>query len=242
MSKRVKFFLGHLSVSLLVALFAIGMVFFAWYPTPLAAALGVTSLFLILFFVDVVIGPLCSLLLYKEGKKGLKFDLSIIILVQICAFGYGFYTIAQGRPAWIVLDALAFHIVKSSDIDPTYLAQAKPEFQQPSWFKPQFAALNVEQNVSQKNLLDKIPQGSTALNHPMYYMDVSAAKSRMQLYAAPLARLERYNDKKRVEHIAQQYPEANGWFGLVADQQDLVVLINKEQGKVIKIVDLRPWN
>ena len=42
--------------------------------------------------------------------------------------------------------------------------------------------------------------------------------------------------------LKKKYPEANGWFPLKASVEDMVVLINKEQGKVIAIVDLRPWN
>lgn len=45
MSKRLKFFLSHLSLSFLIALLAIGLVFFIWYPSPLATAVGVTHIF-----------------------------------------------------------------------------------------------------------------------------------------------------------------------------------------------------
>ena len=51
-----------------------------------------------LLAIDVIVGPLLSLLVYKEGKKTLKMDLSIIVLVQILAMSYGVYVIAQSRP------------------------------------------------------------------------------------------------------------------------------------------------
>lgn len=70
-----------------------------------------------LILIDVVIGPLLGWLVYKEGKKTLKFDLSFVIILQVCAFSYGFYTIAQGRPAWIVYDSSSFIVVKNSDIN-----------------------------------------------------------------------------------------------------------------------------
>lgn len=72
MSKRLKFFLGHLSISLLVALLVIGLMFFVWYPSPLATAVGVTHIFLMLLAIDVVIGPILGVLIYKEGKKVLS--------------------------------------------------------------------------------------------------------------------------------------------------------------------------
>ena len=62
MSKRIKFFLGHLAISIVVAIIIIGLVFFVWYPAPLAKAIGVTHIFLMLIAIDVIIGLLLTLL------------------------------------------------------------------------------------------------------------------------------------------------------------------------------------
>ena len=78
MSKRLKFFLSHLFISFLIALLVIGLVFFVWYPSPLAIAVGVMHIFLMLLAIDVIVGPVLGLLVYKKGKKTLKFDLSVI--------------------------------------------------------------------------------------------------------------------------------------------------------------------
>ena len=72
MSKRLKFFLSHLFISLIIALLVIGLVFFVWYPSPLAQAVGVIYIFLMLLAIDVVIGPILGILVYKQGKKTLK--------------------------------------------------------------------------------------------------------------------------------------------------------------------------
>jgi len=72
MSKRLKFSLSHLLLSFLIALLVIGLVFFIWYPSPLATAVGVTHIFLMLLVIDVILGPLLGLLVYKEGKKNTK--------------------------------------------------------------------------------------------------------------------------------------------------------------------------
>ena len=85
MSKRLKFFLSHLVLSCLLALVVVGLVFFIWYPAPLAKAVGVTQIFLMMLMIDVIIGPVLGLLVYKDGKKTLKLDLSVIILIQIAA-------------------------------------------------------------------------------------------------------------------------------------------------------------
>ena len=140
MSKRLKFLLSHLFISCLIALFVIGLVFFIWYPSPLATAVGVTDLFLMLLVIDVILGPLLGLLVYKEGKKTLKFDLSVIILIQIAALCYGVFSIEQGRPAWLVYNVDRFELVRKNELVDTNIQQAQAQFQQPSWFKPQYVA------------------------------------------------------------------------------------------------------
>ncbi len=42
--------------------------------------------------------------------------------------------------------------------------------------------------------------------------------------------------------ILAKYPQATGYIPLKANAVDMTVLVNKETGVVIKIVDLRPWN
>jgi hypothetical protein len=102
MTPRIKFFLVHIITSVIIAFLLTLLVFFIWYPSPFATAVGVTHIFLMLLVIDVILGPLLGLLVYKEGKKTLKFDLSVIILIQIAALCYGVFSIEQGRPAWLV--------------------------------------------------------------------------------------------------------------------------------------------
>ena len=125
MSKRLKFFLYHSAISVVIALAVIGLVFLNWYPFPLAKALGVTNIFLMLIIIDVILGPFLAWLVYKEGKKTLKMDLSIIIFIQIAALMYGVYSIAEARPVWIVFNDKAFEFVASSgNEEPEDLAAA----------------------------------------------------------------------------------------------------------------------
>ena len=244
MSKRVRFFSIHFLCSVLIILIASAIIFGLWYPEPLAKALGVTPLFLMLILIDIVIGPLFGWLVYKEGKKTLKFDLSVVIVLQICAFSYGFYAIAQGRPAWIVFDSLNFTVVKNSDIETKNIDQAKAEFQQSSWFKPAFVTTQFSSVSPQKTLLNSAtkPQSNLYIHYPVYYTNIASAKMSIPLSALPLSLLEKYNDKNIVDKMTGKNPQADAWIALSAPVQDMVVLIDKEKGEVIKIVDLRPWH
>ena len=151
MSKRLKFFFSHLSISFLIALLVIGLVFFVWYPAPLAKAVGVTNIFLMMLAIDVIVGPILGWLVYQEGKKTLKFDLSVIILIQIAALCYGVFSIEQGRPAWLVYNVDRFELVRKNELVDTNIQQAQPQFQKPSWFKSQYVATEFAKDIQQRN-------------------------------------------------------------------------------------------
>lgn len=243
MTKRFKFFLNHLFISFLIALLVIVLVFFIWYPSPLAIAVGVTYIFLMLLVIDVILGPLLGLLVYKEGKKTLKFDLSVIILIQIAALCYGVFSIEQGRPAWLVYNVDRFELVRKNELVDSNIQQAQSEFQKPSWFKPQYVATEFAKDTQQRNdeMFAEVFSGISIAQRPERYVELTQAKTQIQQRALPLVELQQYNPKTDVEKTLAKYPKANAWLPLKANAVDMVVLVNKESASIIKIVDLRPW-
>lgn len=243
MTKRIHFFIKHLTLSFIVALVLLGLIFYCWYPTPLAKAVGVTHIILMLFAIDIIIGPLLGLLVYKEHKKTLKFDLSVIILIQISALMYGVYSLEQGRPAWLVYNVDRFELVRKNELVDTNIQQAQPQFQQPSWFKPQYVATEFAKDTQQRNdeMFAEVLGGISIAQRPERYVELTQAKNQIQQRALPLKELEQYNPKTEVKKTLAKYPKANAWLPLKANAIDMVVLVNKESASIIKIVDLRPW-
>lgn len=243
MSKRLNFFLGHLAISFFIALIVVGIVFFIWYPSPLAKAVGVTHIFLMMLAIDVIIGPLLGLLVYKEGKKSLKMDLGIIILIQIIALGYGVYSIAQGRPAWLAYNVDRFELVRNNEILTEQITQARPQYQQPSWLKPQFVGVEFakDKNIRGDEMFAEVLGGISIAQKPERYVPLDKVKNQIQQRAQNLNVLIQFNDKALVEKILSNYPQATAFVPLKANAVDMTVLINKEKGEVVKIVDLRPW-
>lgn len=228
-SKRVRFFLSHLLISFIIGMITLSIIFFVWYPFPLAKALGVVPIVLMLFVIDVIVGPFFGLLIYKEGKKTLKMDLAIIISLQICAFLFGFYSIAKARPAWIVYDNSLFTLVKNNDINTMNIRRAEPQFRQPSWAGYHYVQLK-------KQVVGNNPPVSVT-RQPDYYQAFDITK----VEGLPYRVLERYNSKQNVDVLVQQYPQADSWLPLATPNTNLVVLFDNKSKKIIKIVDLRPW-
>ena len=243
-SKRIRFFLSHLGISIFIVLAVIGLVFGVWYPQPLATAVGVTQIFLMLILIDIIVGPLLGLLVYREGKKSLKFDLSIVILLQISALVYGLYNLEQGRPAWLVYNVDRFELVRKNELVDINIQQAQPQFQQPSWFKPQYVSTEFAKDTQQRNneMFAEIFDGISVAQRPERYVELTQAKTQIQQRALPLKELEQYNSKTEVKKTLAKYPNADAWLPLKANAIDMVVLINKDTAEIIKIVDLRPWD
>ena len=243
MSKRLKFFMGHILVSLGAALGVVALVYGLWYPSPLSKAVGVTHIFLMLLAIDVILGPILGFVIYKEAKKTLKFDLSVIILIQIVALVFGVYNIAQARPAWVVFNTDRFELIRNNDL---VLSEPAPqdEFVQVSWVGPQWAAVKVANDVQQKNedLFAEALGGLSIAQRPERYIDIDEEKATLRKRALPLSSLYQYNDKQQVNTVLTKYPQANHWLPMKALSIDMVVLINKEKAEIIKIVDLRPWD
>ena len=243
MSKRLKFFLSHLSLSFLTALLVVGVVFFIWYPAPLATAVGVTHIFLMLLAIDVIIGPVLGFIVYKEGKKTLKMDLGVIVLLQLSALAYGVFNIAEGRPVWLAYNVDRFELVRKNELVDTNIQQAQPQFQKPSWFKPQYVATKFAKDTQQRNdeMFAEVFSGISIAQKPERYVPLDKVKKQIQQRAQNLELLKQFNDQQSVQKILAKYPQANSFVPLKANAVDMTVLINKEKGEVVKIVDLRPW-
>ncbi len=96
--------LTHLAISVVIFLIVLAITIFIWYPTFYFFASDTKIPLLTMTFVDIGLGPLLTFVVYKEGKKLLKLDLSIIIIMQILALIWGTWVLHSQRPVLIVHD------------------------------------------------------------------------------------------------------------------------------------------
>lgn len=243
LDKQYNFFIVHLLFSCLIACVALIFIFNTWYLSPLYKATGVIAIILMMFLIDVIVGPLLGLIVYKEGKKTLKFDLGVIIIIQIAALCYGIYSIQQGRPVWIAYNMDRFELIRKNEIIDQYIESALPEFQKVSFFKPQYVAIEFSKDKLQRenDIFAEALGGISIAQKPEYYVDFTQALPQIKKRAKSLNELEQFNDHELVRKILVKYPQATGYVPLKANAVDMTVLVNKETGEVVKIVDLRPW-
>lgn len=243
--EKTKAFLIHLIISMIVALVSMAVVYLVWNPYPLYKATGITKIFLLMLGIDLTLGPLLTFIVFKKGKKTLRFDLAVIGILQLSALIYGLYHVYEGRPVWIAYNVDRFDLVRVNEIDNRQIAKAKLEYQEPSNFKPQYvAAIVPKDNLKLKNqiLFDEIGSGIAPSQRPELYQPIEKAYMLLVNRARPLSELDNYNEPKLVKQILIKYPQADSFVPLKANAVDMTVLIDKKNGgKVVKIVDLHPW-
>lgn len=240
---RIKAFVTHLFVSCTVAAISAATVFLFWHPSPLAKAVGVTHIFLLMLAIDAILGPLLTLLVAKEGKKSLKFDLSIIVLVQLTALFYGLYSIALNRPVYLAFDRIRFELVQAGDVPKESLKRAAAPYRKLGWSYPQWVAVRPAENDEENNrrTFVELQQGVAPSMQPDLYVSLETQWPQILKKSKPLAMLMEMNSPLAVQAILEKYPQADCWLPLKAYEVDMVVLLNSRERKIIKIVDLRAW-
>ena len=130
----------HLGISAIVAALVMGVLFLVWYPSTYFAAMGGEQLVYLLVGCDVVLGPLITLIIYKAGKKGLKFDLAFIGMLQAAALTYGVTVAAAARPVYTAFVVDRFEVAAANEIDPDELTKVtNPEYKTLPWTGPKYA-------------------------------------------------------------------------------------------------------
>lgn len=116
----------HLLLSALAGLLAAGLVFGLWYPGAYREMAGGRGLFLLITSVDVVLGPLLTLVAFnlKKPRSELRRDLAIIAVLQLSALVYGLHTTYAARPVALVYEVDRFRVVADVDVRKPELAGA----------------------------------------------------------------------------------------------------------------------
>lgn len=116
----------HLLVSAAVAALSAGLVFGFWYPAPFRSLLEVGAIFLLVLTVDVVCGPLLTLILCTPSKSVRErlLDFVIIGAIQLTALGYGLHSVWVARPVVMAFESDRIIVVTANEIDAEQLGNA----------------------------------------------------------------------------------------------------------------------
>ena len=248
MPPRLRAALIHLTLSATVAAAVFLPIYFFWYPDVLFESAGGRDLFLLIVGVDVALGPLITLIIFKPGKKGLLFDLVVIGMVQAAALTYGVYVLFESRPVHIAFVIDRFEIVRANGFPPGELDKARAKgYDKLSWTGPTLVGVKMPTDPDEQfKLMISGFAGVDAQYYPRYYVPYADVRGDVAKQARALETLRKRNPQRAGE-IAQVLAAIGRKEGdvkfvpLRAGKNDLAVFVDAKSGEILKITSLFPW-
>ncbi len=165
---------AHFSFSVLVALIAAALVFGLWFPGSYRDMAGGTELFLLIVIVDIVCGPLLTLVLFnpQKSKRELFFDLGLVALVQMAALLYGLWTLWDVRPLYLPHEFDRFKVVSLNDLRGADTSKLPEELASGFFKGPQVVALRQPKDTEERNavLFAALSGGADYGERPDFYL------------------------------------------------------------------------
>jgi hypothetical protein len=238
----------HLSISVLIGLVVGALLLFVWYPPPYFHAAGADVLMLLLMGVDVVVGPLLTLIVFKSGKRGLKLDLTVIAIIQLVALVYGLHVVLQSRPVFLVAVVDRLNLVSANELDPKDVAEAPdPAWRSLSWTGPHMVGVQLPEGEARNKLVFQSMGGGKDVDKmPKYYVDYAKAAPQLLQHAKPLDALKPADEGERkalADAIAKtgRKPDTLLWVPVVAREHSIVMLLDRAAGTPLGAVAVNPW-
>ena len=109
----------HFLFSLSVFTLFVGILLLFWYPNPYFSASGGWQGLRLVAVVDLVLGPLITLVIFNPSKsrRELSIDIGVVLLIQILALLWGVKAVYEQRPVAVVFLDTSFYTVPAAAIN-----------------------------------------------------------------------------------------------------------------------------
>jgi len=184
----------HLGASATVAALTALLVFGLWFPYPYRELAGGRELFLLILGVDVVCGPLLTLVVFdpRKHRQELVRDISLVALIQVAALAYGLHTVVQARPVLLAFEADRFRVVTVAEIDPSKLEQAPKGLRTLGFTGPRVIGVQIPKPTDSDFMsnLDTAMAGLEVTFRPAFWRAYDEQRATVRQKAKPLSMLK----------------------------------------------------
>ena len=227
---RFKAFAIHLAISFVIFLILLYFILVQWYPEPLFSNDGGWVVIRIIAGVDLVLGPLLTLIIFKPGKPGLKFDLAMIALVQFLALSWGVWNSYNERPAAIIYSVDFFTPVPAYQLKELGITSTELNKFGSDW--PILIYSDIPKNKEQEAFIEAYKTGTAVYLLSKYYKKFNKEYSK-----------ELLSDSMNLEKYVENKPKLKKLFleslQLTANRKNISYLaLHSREGWVTAIFDL----
>lgn len=240
---------GHLLLSVAIGATVLTTMILVWYPPPFFEAAGGFGLVLLLFGVDVTLGPLLTTAVYNpaKGLGKLKFDLVVIGVLQLAALAYGIHVMYSARPAYLVFAVDRFDLVMANTLPATELAKAPPPWNRVPVGRPPTVGARVPDDPQLKEESLFLALGGVDLTQqPRFFVPYAEIASDAARKGREIAELKRGNPDRTeaIDAIVRASGRAESglrYLAARAPSRDFAVIIDATDGAIIDMTIARPW-
>lgn len=182
----------HLLISAAIASMAALLVFAVWYPFPYRSISGGRELFFLVTGVDVVLGPLLTLVIFdrRKPRQELVRDLAVVALIQLAALGYGLWTVAMARPVHMVFEIDRLRVVHALDIPDDVTPSDDTALVTRPWSGPTLLAVRPFRDAAEEGSYTFKALGGVAIGaQPALWQPYAQARERVLAAARPIEEL-----------------------------------------------------
>jgi hypothetical protein len=245
-SKRRAFF-SHLALSATVVGLVCGAIFLFWYPAPYFTVKGTWNALRVLVGVDLILGPLLTLILFRPGKPGLALDMTMIALIQVSALLYGATVIYTERPYYAVFAIDRFEVLAKRDV--AAAAIAGTAFTDKPLVGPilAFARLPSEPEAIQRLIQETLFEGKPDIDRrPELWRPFDEERAAVLARARPLSELAAQQPAQReaIDSLSESLgedPDSLAYVPVIGTAGPLTMVIDGETARPIAALSIDPW-
>jgi len=239
--------LTHLWPTLLILAVIAVVILLNWYPFPFWE-FGESGKFAILLILAAgAIGPVLTWVVYKKGKRGLVFDLWVIVFVQLAAIAWGLLALYQSRPYFMVYTLDRFEVLSQRDVDISWISD--PKFLSKPFSGPilLYANMPADPIANQKLLREIMFEGKPDIQFRPEFWSLYADRQQLALAKSrPLddLRKARPDSISAIDKLVKKHGGDIDQLRFVpALQKDgqFTTILNAQSGEVVGTLMIDPW-
>jgi hypothetical protein len=165
-------FAVHFLVTVITSGLCAICVYGLWYPGAFAQMVGGANIFRLIIITEFCLGPVLSFVIYnsKKTRKHLVADYCVVGLFQLSALAYGVFTVAQGRPIYMVFVKDRLEVIARTELSQEELAQVRDAKVSPGWLGPKLICVDYPADPHERSdLLMSALAGKDIQLKPNYY-------------------------------------------------------------------------
>jgi hypothetical protein len=243
---RWKASLIHLGLCAVIYVVLLYLIVFLWYPQPYFASDGGWDGVQLITGVDLVLGPLLTLIVFRAGKPGLRRDLTLIALVQTAALIWGAWLVYDQRIAVVTYADGSFYTLNNEQVLEAG-GQASIVAAQSSSIPP-YAFVRLPADVRERQELRLRTLFSGKIVHQLGERYEPLGKSSLPEVLAHEVEIGKYlavseQNRENLEHFLASHGGATqdyAFLPLRCRYQELLLALRRADGSVVDTLNINP--